>query len=949
MKQIGEAMWEMEMEGKMRVPGKVFATPKMFETMGKDRSFSQLKNVATLPGIVKNACLMPDGHEGYGFPIGGVAAFDMETGVISPGGVGYDINCISKDAKILTEFGFSMPIEKFAAQFESFERSGSYLVSVFSSALQVRSLAGNRLSAAKPVAFMSKKADKRMLELKSACGKRLTCSEDHPVLTRQGMKKAGELSSGSEIAVSLFEGVEFEMPSGFAGKLEELAIYSKILGYMMGDGTLYPSGGKMRSIAYGRRNDLEAMHKDISRLGFHSHLIERQREHSIETQYGRRKFASKSAELHIYSQEFCSRLKGLGMPSGKKASQDYRVPQWIFGSPLWVKRLFLAGLFGAELTSPKTHSRTGFNAPIFAQNKNEANAISGRMLMLDVMRLLEEFGVISTKIAQRQEHKNREGKTVRLRLEISAEEGNLLRLYTLVGIEYSEKKAAMCEIASLYAKRKASLAARRWQIASRVQELKEKGVRLSEAQELLCCAQANARFIERAYYEGKVPRIPQGFEPFEKFAARMTEELEANGVLFDELAEINEVQYGGAVYDFTIQGSHNFIADGIVVSNCGVRLISTNLKKEEVQAKMKPLVDLLFKNVPSGVGAKGKLRVELRQLEEAVTRGIDWAIEQGYGTEKDKEKTEEYGRMDGADISAVSEKARKRGLPQFGTVGAGNHFVEIQEVEQIMLPEIAEKFGIEKGNAVVMVHCGSRGFGHQVCDDSLREMLAASRKYKIELPDHELCCAPINSPEAEKYIKAMRCAVNYAFCNRHIMMHWVRETFDEIFGKGTSDGMPMVYDVCHNIAKFEEHDVDGKRMKLCVHRKGATRAFAAGRIELPPYYREIGQPVMIPGSMGTASYVLLGKPGSMEHSFGSSCHGAGRAMSRSRAVHTWTGKQIQSDLASRGITVRATESELLAEEAPGAYKDVDEVVMSVKTAGLSDIVARLVPMGVVKG
>jgi tRNA-splicing ligase RtcB len=380
-----------------------------------------------------------------------------------------------------------------------------------------------------------------------------------------------------------------------------------------------------------------------------------------------------------------------------------------------------------------------------------------------------------------------------------------------------------------------------------------------------------------------------------------------------------------------------------------VRLIATDLKKEEVKAKMKQLVDLLFQNVPSGVGSKGKLRVEHRELDEAVTRGIDWAIEKGYGNSNDKERTEENGRMDGADPSVVSEKAKKRGLPQFGTVGAGNHFVEIQEVEQVLLPDVAKKFGIEKGNAIVMLHCGSRGFGHQVCDDSLREMLAASRKYGIALPDPELCCAPINSPEAEKYIKAMRCAVNYAFCNRHIMMHWVRETFDTVFGKGTSDRMPLVYDVCHNIAKFEEHDIDGQRKKVCVHRKGATRAFAAGRSELPPYYREIGQPVMIPGSMGTASYVLVGRQGAMDNSFGSSCHGAGRAMSRSRAVHTWSGNQIQSELASRGIMVRATESELLAEEAPGAYKNVDDVVGSVAQAGLSDIVARLVPMGVVKG
>ncbi len=410
-------------------------------------------------------------------------------------------------------------------------------------------------------------------------------------------------------------------------------------------------------------------------------------------------------------------------------------------------------------------------------------------------------------------------------------------------------------------------------------------------------------------------------------------------------------------YGFPIGGVAAFDMETGVVSpggvgydiNCGVRLIATQLKKEEVEAKKRQLIDLLFKNVPSGVGAKGKLRVSGQELEEALTRGIDWAIEKGYGTRQDKERTEEDGRMEGADPSAVSDKAKKRGLPQFGTVGAGNHFVEVQEVREIMLPEVAEKFGIVKGNAVVMVHCGSRGFGHQVCDDSLREMLAAARKYNIELPDPELCCAPINSPEAEKYIKAMRCAVNYAFCNRHIMMHWVRETFDEVFGKGTSEQMPLVYDVCHNIAKFEEHEVDGQRKTLCVHRKGATRAFAAGRSELPPYYRDIGQPVMIPGSMGTASYVLVGRQGAMENSWGSSCHGAGRAMSRSRAVHTWNGKQIENELSGRGIMVKATESDLLAEEAPGAYKNVDDVVASVAEAGLTGIVARLVPMGVVKG
>lgn len=288
-------------------------------------------------------------------------------------------------------------------------------------------------------------------------------------------------------------------------------------------------------------------------------------------------------------------------------------------------------------------------------------------------------------------------------------------------------------------------------------------------------------------------------------------------------------------------------------------------------------------------------------------------------------------------------------MPQSGTLGAGNHFLEVQEIIEVRDEAVAKKFGLEKGKIAVMVHCGSRGFGHQICDDYIRTMINASQKYKIRLPDRELCCAPINSPEADAYIKAMNCAVNYAFINRHVIAHWVRETFDQIFGKGTGESMELVYDVCHNIAKFEEHEVDGQRKKVCIHRKGATRAFAAGRGELPSFYREIGQPVIIPGSMGTSSYVLVGKEQGMKECWGSTCHGAGRVMSRSAATSKWQGKEIEGNLNSKGITVRATDTKLLAEEAPGAYKDVDEVVKSVEMAGISGIVAKMVPLGVVKG
>ncbi|MBM3229867.1 RtcB family protein [Candidatus Parvarchaeota archaeon] len=415
-------------------------------------------------------------------------------------------------------------------------------------------------------------------------------------------------------------------------------------------------------------------------------------------------------------------------------------------------------------------------------------------------------------------------------------------------------------------------------------------------------------------------------------------------------------------YGFPIGGVAAFDPDeGGVVSpggigydiNCGVRLIRTGLPLGQVRPKLRELVNLLFKNVPSGVGAKGRMRLEKSEFEYAVTQGAQFALEKGMARKEDLLSCEEYGKIDGADPTVVSDMAKKRGTPQFGTLGAGNHFLELQAIEQIgadsKTQKAAKAFGLEKGEVVVMIHCGSRGFGHQICDDYLRVMLRASEKYGINLPDRELCCAPLDSKEADEYFKAMKCAVNFAFCNRQVMTHWVRESFDSVFGSPTSDGIGVVYDVCHNIAKYESHQVDGKTRRLCVHRKGATRAFVAGRKEIPDIYRSIGQPVLIPGSMGTASYVLVGKKKGMELSWGSSCHGAGRAMSRKAAIESMGHRDIAGELAAKGIIVKATQPRLVAEEAPAAYKDVDQVVKSVEAAGISDIVARLVPIGVVKG
>lgn len=370
----------------------------------------------------------------------------------------------------------------------------------------------------------------------------------------------------------------------------------------------------------------------------------------------------------------------------------------------------------------------------------------------------------------------------------------------------------------------------------------------------------------------------------------------------------------------------------------------------DVSPKLKQLVGKLYENVPSGVGSKSKVRLNPQQLEEAVTDGLKWAHRQGYATSKDLDHCEENGYFGDSDYSKVSDMAKKRGGPQIGTLGAGNHFMEVQRVEKIFDPEIAKAFGITgEGQITIMVHSGSRGYGHQICDDFIRTMMGAIQKNNWQLPDRELSYAPLHARESQDYLQAMRTAINFAFNNRQLMTHWARETFAQVFGSTwESLGMDLVYDVCHNIAKFEEHEVEGKTKKVCVHRKGATRAFWKGRKEIPQAYRNVGQPVIIPGSMNTASYLLCGMPGAAL-TFGSSCHGAGRVMSRHEAVRRFSGRDIVKQMEAKGQAIQAGSYDLLAEEAGGAYKNVDEVVRAVEQAGISKIVAKMVPVGVIKG
>jgi len=409
-------------------------------------------------------------------------------------------------------------------------------------------------------------------------------------------------------------------------------------------------------------------------------------------------------------------------------------------------------------------------------------------------------------------------------------------------------------------------------------------------------------------------------------------------------------------YGFPIGGVGAFDMQNGVISpggvgfdiNCGVRMLRSGLRMEDVQGKTNAIIELLYREVPSGVGSESsRLRVNDAVLTEVFDHGARWAVENGYGVKADLEHCEENGDMKGADASKVSQKARARGKPQLGTLGSGNHFLEIQAVDKIYDPAAAKAFGLEEGQVTVMVHCGSRGAGHQICTDYVRVMEQAANKYGIRLYDRQLACAPLSSKEAKDYYGAMAAGANYAWANRQIISHRIREAFNKYFGRDVR--LDLVYDVAHNVAKYEEHEVDGVRKKLCVHRKGATRAFAPGRPEVPACYREFGQPVIIPGSMGSASYVLVGTQKAMEMTFGSTCHGAGRVMSRSAALREMRGNEIKKELADRGITVLAPNASAIAEEAPGVYKDIDAVVDVVDRLGISKKVARLVPLAVAKG
>ncbi len=468
--------------------------------------------------------------------------------------------------------------------------------------------------------------------------------------------------------------------------------------------------------------------------------------------------------------------------------------------------------------------------------------------------------------------------------------------------------------------------------------------------------------IPQSYKEGmRVPGIIYASESMlkhiweDRAAEQVVNVAFLPGIVCCSLA-MPDIHWG---YGFPIGGvAATRVKDGVVSPggvgfdiNCGVRLLRTNLTEEEVKPRIHKLVNELFVNIPSGLGSEGKIRVTERELDQVLIKGSRWALERGYGEHDDIVATEESGCLKGANPDKVSLKAKKRGVPQLGTLGSGNHFLEVEVVAEIYDPTAASVMGIDHiGQVLFLIHTGSRGFGHEVCSDYVRILGDAVRRYDINLPDRQLACAPVESPEGRDYLAAMACAANYAWTNRQCIAHWAREAFMKVFGKSPKElGMKQVYDVAHNIAKIEEHSVEGKKQTLCVHRKGATRAFPAGHPDIPSIYKDLGQPVLIPGDMGRASFVALGTKLAMKETFGSTCHGAGRIQSRAGAKRSLRGVDVAKALEARGITVKTASMASLAEEASEAYKDINEVIEVTHRAGISRKVAKAVPLGVIKG
>jgi tRNA-splicing ligase RtcB len=947
LRKVREHVWEIPKEGEMNVPARVFASERLLEEIVEDRTLTQLRNATQLPGIRKYAICMPDGHQGYGFPVGGVAGIDAEEGCISPGAIGYDINCLASGSDVRLSFGRRIPIERLEQRFEN----------------ETAVVAADELTDS-GIQLFTKSDDKKIYELTTETGQSVRATADHPFATPDGMTRLDELDEDSTVFVHPFEGIEHEDPepftvlsdADFVGENHQLVSFLKrndllplestdsafnqllrLAGFHTGDGAFRGA----QTWFYGEPEDLETIRSDIEALGFTpSRIYSRKREHEINGN----KFTTTEHSVKVGAHSFKQLLRRLGVPDGPKVEADFRIPEWFDRLTDWQRALYLSGFFGAEMNAPSAISNMNLYCPKVSQNKRTAVADAGEAFMTDIADALKRIGVETNEI-ERFDAETED--TERLRLGIKNDSQNLIRFFSRIGYRYNHEKRRKSVLSIQYLRTKERVIECRADIASEVETLADGGTSISELRDRF---EINDRFIERSAWSGRsgTPRPPADFPTYEEFCE--TTDVRENLTVAVGIESIDSVG-SEQVYDIGVEhDAHNFVADGIVVSNCGVRILKTNLSYDDVRGHEAALVDALYEAIPSGLGGGGVIEGDHGVVESVLERGVEWCVDAGYATDSDLDHCEDNGVRRDADPDAVPQKAKDRGQNQLGSLGSGNHFLEVQRVTDVFDADTAGAYGLESEQVVVTIHCGSRGLGHQTCSDYLRMIEKEHGELLAQLPDKELAAAPAGSPLAESYYGAMCAATNFAWANRQLITHRTRTVFADVFDEPWEElGMELLYDVAHNIAKKETHDVDGNETELYVHRKGATRAFPAGRSEVPAAYRDVGQPVIIPGSMGTGSYVLHGGDRSLDVSFGSTAHGAGRLMSRTQAKNEFRGDDVQDGLRREEVYVKAQSGATIAEEAPGVYKDVDEVVRVSEELGIGEAVVRVAPICNIKG
>jgi tRNA-splicing ligase RtcB len=962
-------------EASMKVPARVFADEKMLDEILEDKSLWQLVNVASLPGIYKYALAMPDAHEGYGACVGSVAAFDYDEGIISPGICGYDINCLHPETKVNLDFGTYLEIKDLAEnkdiQVISYDKKEAKLIQ------------------SKLVFFLKKKAEK-IIEIKTKFGYQILLTEDHPVFTSGFKKKlAKNLKPGDSIFIYPFTGVKYEKPERIlimdekqferflkqTGILQKQMSIDRYINFLKQAGFLplyldspvMPYLIKILGYSIGKSSFLIQKAKKVGQgPTFACHFYDKL-QNLLEVAEDLKKihinFAIKKKQvyaLNLIDRPFVMLLIALGVPFGYKCEFEFKIPKWLFQAPKFYQRLFLASLFGSQGLLSIAKGKT-YPAPfIFSLNVKIEKINEALNFLKDLKRMLEESFQIKTLKHRVSLPSGIKGKTAGVFFYVSSEPKNLIKFLETINFEYNPKKRSLALALATYLRYKLKVIEHRNKVLEEARMYKKRGYSLKMIKELFVDKEnyIDEEMLKQIGRKKIVLEIPRYFIRFHAFQ----EKYLFNNLISDEVEEINVHKYKGDVFDITVEDkSHNFFANNVLVSNCGVRLIASDLNYEEVKDKIPKLTEEIFKQVPSGVGKGGFWKLNNDEMRKVLENGAKYIYELGYGEKEDLETTESFGRLEDADADAVSQTAKDRGKDQLGTIGAGNHFIEIQRISEIYddadyadftqtkqndisaKSAIAKKLGLEKNKICVLIHCGSRGLGHQVCTDYVREFLRELDRKGIDLIDRELAYSDFHSDLGQRYFKAMNCSANFAWANRQLILHQIRKAFKKIFGKEIK--LRQVYDVAHNIVKIEEYE--GK--KLIVHRKGATRAFWKGHPELPEKYREIGQPILIPGSMGTSSYILIGQELAKEISFGSAPHGAGRLMSRAEAKRKVKGSELKKELEKRGISVAAGSISGLAEEAPVAYKDVSEVVEVVHNIGIAKKLAKLVPVGVIKG